>query len=132
MILALSYTIRKMPFVARASSSILFQIDPQLEEASISLGVSPLRTFFKVTIRLMIGGILAGAILSWVTIISELSSTIILYPPGWSTMIVEMFQGVISDDMGTASAFATILILSTIIPLLFITRYLRGERTSIL
>lgn len=132
MILALSYTIRKMPFVARSSSSILYQIDPALEEASVSLGVSPMKTFFKVTVRLMLGGILAGAILSWVTIISELSSTIVLYPPGWSTMIVEMFQGVISDDMGTASAFAAILILSTIIPLLFITRYLRGEQTSIL
>jgi len=132
MILALSYTIRKMPFVARSSSSILYQLDPELEEASISLGVSPMKTFYKVTIRLMLGGILAGAILSWVTIISELSSTIVLYPPGWSTMIIEMFQGVISDDMGTASAFASILILSTIIPLLFVTRYLRGEQTSIL
>ncbi len=132
MILALSYTIRKMPFVARSSSSILYQLDPELEEASISLGVSPMKTFFKVTVRLMFGGILAGAILTWVTIISELSSTIVLYPPGWSTMIIEMFQGVISDDMGTASAFASILILSTIIPLLFITRYLRGEKTSIL
>jgi len=132
MILALSYTIRKMPFVARSSASILYQLNPELEEASISLGVSPMKTFFKVTIRLMVGGILAGAILAWVTIISELSSTIILYPPGWSTMIIEMFQGVISDDMGTASAFASILILSTVIPLLFITRYLRGEQTSIL
>ena len=91
-----------------------------------------MKTFFKVTIRLMLGGILAGAILSWVTIISEPSSTIILYPPGWSTMIIEMFQGVISDDMGTASAFASILIPSTIIPLLFITRYFRGEQTSII
>ena len=132
MILALSYTIRKMPFVARSCSSILYQLDPELEEASISLGASPMKTFYKVTIRLMLGGILAGAILSWVTIISELSSTIVLYPPGWSTMIIEMFQGVISDDMGTASAFASILILSTIVPLLFVTRYLRGERTSIL
>ena len=54
----------------------------------------------------MLGGIIAGAILSWVTIISELSSTIVLYPPGWSTMIVEIFQGVISDEMGTASALS--------------------------
>ena len=91
-----------------------------------------MKTFFKIMVRLMFGGILVAGILAWVTIISELSSTIILYPPGWSTMIVEMFQGVISDDMGTASAFASILIFSTIIPLLFITRYLRGEQTSIL
>ena len=77
-----------MPFIARSSSSILYQLDPALEEASISLGVNPMKTFFKITIRLMAGGIIAGAILTWVTTISELSSTIVLQTPGWSTMTV--------------------------------------------
>ena len=77
-ILALSYVIRKMPFIARSSASILYQLDPSLDEASISLGVSPMKTFYKVTFRLMMAGIVSGAILSWVTIISELSSTIVL------------------------------------------------------
>ena len=36
MILALSYVIRKMPFIARSSASILYQLDPSLDEASIS------------------------------------------------------------------------------------------------
>jgi iron(III) transport system permease protein len=131
MILALSYTIRKMPFIARSSSSILYQLDPSMEEASISLGVNPMKTFFKVTIRLMAGGIIAGAILTWVTTISELSSTIVLQTPGWSTMTVEMFQGILSDDMGMASAFASILIISAIVPLLIIIGRFKEEGSSL-
>jgi len=131
MILVLSYTIRKMPFVARSSSSILYQLDPSLEEASISLGVTPMKTFFKITIRLMTAGIISGAILTWVTTISELSSTIVLQTPGWSTMTVEMFQGIISDDMGMASAFASILIVSAIVPLMILITRFREEGASL-
>jgi len=131
MILALSYTIRKMPFIARSSSSILYQLDPSLEEASISLGVTPMKTFFKVTIRLMAAGIISGAILTWVTTISELSSTIVLQTPGWSTMTVEMFQGIISDDMGMATSFASILIVSAVIPLLIMIRRFRDEGSAL-
>ena len=131
-ILALSYTIRKMPFIARSSSSILYQLDPALEEASISLGVTPMKTFFKVTIRLMTAGIIAGAILTWVTTISELSSTIVLQTPGWSTMTVEMFQGIISDDMGMATSFASILIVSAIIPLLIVMTRFKDENSMLL
>jgi len=132
MILALSYTIRKMPFIARSSSSILYQLDPSLEEASISLGVTPMKTFFKITIRLMTAGIIAGAILTWVTTISELSSTIVLQTPGWSTMTVEMFQGIISDDMGMATSFASILIVSALIPLLIVMTRFKDEKSVLL
>ena len=131
MILALSYTIRKMPFIARSSSSILYQIDPSLDEASISLGFSPMRTFFKITIRLMAAGIVSGAILTWVTTISELSSTIVLQTPGWSTMTVEMFQGIISGEMGVANAYASILIISAIVPMLLMMRFIKDERASL-
>lgn len=125
MILALAYTLRKMPFVCRSSASILYQLDPSLEEASISLSVTPMMTFFKITIRLMSAGIVSGAILTWVTTISELSATIIIQTPGWSTMTVEMFQGIVSDNMGMATSFASILIVSALIPLLFIVRHFK-------
>jgi iron(III) transport system permease protein len=131
-LIALSYVIRKMPFIARSSASILYQLDPSLDEASISLGVSPMKTFYKVTFRLMMAGSVSGSILSWVTIISELSSTIVLQTPGWSTMTVEMYQGIISDDLGKAAAFSSIMIISTVIPLLFVTKYFSKDQTPLM
>src|SRR5699024_6807777 len=48
-IIIIAYIIRKLPYTVRSSASILYQIDPSIEEASINLGVSPMKTFFKVT-----------------------------------------------------------------------------------
>ena len=41
-------TVRRLPFAVRNASSVLFNIPDSIEEASISLGVSPLMTFFAV------------------------------------------------------------------------------------
>jgi len=42
MILVLAYFIRKTPYSIKTTSSLLQQIDPSIEEASINLGVPPL------------------------------------------------------------------------------------------
>src|SRR3546814_7934317 len=72
--LVLAYAVRKLPFNVRASSAILHQIDPSLEEASINLGVSPTRTFVVLTVPLMLGGIVGGMILRSEEHTSELQS----------------------------------------------------------
>ena len=77
LILVVSYTIRKLPFTLRSSIATLYQIDPAIEEASISLGVPPMKTFAKTTAILMLPGMLSGAVLSFIATINELSSTII-------------------------------------------------------
>ena len=72
-IMIISYVVRKLPYTVRSGSAFLQQMDPSVEEASINLGVSPMKTFFTVTARLMAPGVLSGAILSWITCINELS-----------------------------------------------------------
>jgi iron(III) transport system permease protein len=132
MILVLAYFIRKVPFSIKTTSSILQQIDASVEEASINLGVPPVRSFLKVVVPVMLPGILAGAIMMWVTTLAELSSTIILYYGPWATMTVQIFQYVGSGDFGPASAYGTILILSVLIPLFFLHRFLGKEMTTTL
>jgi iron(III) transport system permease protein len=130
MILVLAYFIRKVPFSIKTTSSILHQIDASVEEASINLGVPPVRSFLKVVVPAMLPGIAAGAIIMWVTTLAELSSTIILYYGPWSTMTIQIFQYVGSGDFGPASAYGTILILSVLIPLFFLHRFLGKGMTS--
>ncbi len=132
LILVLAYMIRKLPFNVRASAAILHQIDPSLEEASINLGVSPARTFFQLTVPLMAGGVIGGTILTWVTITSELSATVVLYSGQWSTMTVEMFRALEGTGAGTAAATATVLILATILPLALIYRVLKRHEVALL
>lgn len=117
-IMIISYVVRKLPYTIRSSTAILHQIDPSIEEASINLGVTPMKTFFKTTARLMAPGVFSGAILSWITTINELSSSIILYTGNTGTISVAIYTEVIRASFGTAAALASILALTTVISLL--------------
>ena len=126
-IMIISYVIRKMPYTVRSGSAFLYQMDPSIEEASINLGVSPMKTFFTVTARMMLPGIMSGAVLSWITCINELSSSIMLYSGKTSTIAVAIYQEVVRMSDGTAAALATILTVSTIISLVLVFRLTKGK-----
>ena len=126
-IMILSYVVRKLPYTVRSGSAFLYQTDPSVEEASVNLGVSPMKTFFKVTARMMAPGILSGAILSWITCINELSSSIMLYGGRTSTIAVAIYQEVTRNSDGTAAALASILTLTTVASLLLFLRVSKGK-----
>lgn len=132
MILVLAYFIRKVPFSIKTTSALLHQIDRNIEDASVNLGVPPFRSFLKVILPVMMPGIVAGAIIMWVTTLAELSSTIVLYYGPWATMTVEIFQRINSGDFGPASAFATVLIVSVLIPLFILHKLLGRDLTTAL
>lgn len=127
LIMVVSYTIRKIPFTLRSSIATLYQIDPAIEEASISLGVPPMRTFLKTTAILMLPGMFSGAVLSFIATINELSSTIILYSGGTGTISVAIYTEIFKDGYGTAAALATILTASTILALLLFDKVSGGK-----
>ena len=114
LIIIISLVIRRLPYTLRSSSAILYQLSPSMEEASISLGASPLRTFFKVTAVMMLPGVISGAIISWITAINELSSSVILFTGATKTMSVAIYTEVIRASYGTAAALSTILTVTTI------------------
>ena len=114
LIIIISLVIRRLPYTLRSSAAILYQISPSIEEASISLGASPLKTFFKITAVMMLPGVMSGAILSWITAINELSSSVILFTGATKTMSVAIYTEVIRASYGTAAALSTILTLTTI------------------
>ncbi|WP_288221353.1 iron ABC transporter permease [uncultured Clostridium sp.] len=117
-IIIIAYVVRRLPYTLRSSAAILYQISPSMEEASISLGYSPVKTFFKVTAVMMLPGVFAGAILSWITVINELSASVILYTGGTKTLSVSIYTEVIRASYGTAAALSTILTITTVISLL--------------
>ena len=126
-IMIISYVIRKLPYTVRSGSAFLYQMDPFIEEASINLGVSPMKTFFTVTARMMLPGVMSGAVLSWITCINELSSSIMLYSGKTSTIAVAIYQEVTRMSDGTAAALATILTITTIVSLLIVFRLTKGK-----
>ncbi len=130
LIIVLVIFIRRLPYAVRSSASILKQISNSVEEAAISLGASPARAFIKITLPLMIPGIVAGAMMAFVTAINELSSSIILYVGGTMTMPVRIYLSVLDGEFGTAAALSTILLVTTGIAVYFVFRYSSSKENA--
>lgn len=131
LIMVIALVIRRLPYTIRSSVAILQQIPMSIEEAAISLGASKMKAFFKITVPMMTAGILSGAILSWVTMISELSTAIILYTGKTKTLTVAVYTEVVRGNYGTAAALSTILTLLTVVSLLLFNRVNGGKDLSL-
>lgn len=77
-LIALAYTVRRLPYAVRSCVASLQQLHVSLEEAAESLGASKRRTILRVVVPLMAGGIAAGFITSFMTAAVELSATLML------------------------------------------------------
>ena len=130
-IMIISLSIRRMPYTIRSSTAIVGQISPSVEEAAISLGASELKSFLRITVPMMLPGVLSGAIMSWITLISELSSSIILYTSRTRTLTVAIYAEVIRSNFGNAAAYSTILTLTSIISLLIFFKATGSQDISI-
>lgn len=126
-IMVIAFVIRRLPYTIRSSAAILHQISGGIEEAAISLGASQMKTFFKITLPMMMAGVVSGAILSWVSIITELSTSIILYTGNTRTMTVAIYTEVVRGNYGVAAALSSILTAITVISLLIFLR-LTGKK----
>ena len=102
-----------------------------MEEASISLGIPPLKSFLRITAVLMFPGVFSGAILSWITVINELSSSVILYSTKTRTLSVAVYTEVVRGSYGTAAALSTILTALTLLSLLIAFRVSGKEEVQI-
>lgn len=126
-IIIISFVIRKLPYAMRSSIGILYQIDASVEEASISLGVPPMKTFFKTTVPLIMPGLISGAVLSLVSVINTLSATLILYTGKTITISVAVFNCINNDAYGQAAALSTILTATTVLCLILFNKISGGK-----
>ncbi len=108
-ILFISYVIRRTPYVFRSVTAGLTQLDPALEEASILSGATWLYTFKKVTFPLIFMTIASGTILTFATLLKELSTTILLYSAKTRTLPIAIYDSVNDGNFGLASSLSTVL-----------------------
>jgi len=122
LIMIIGLVLRRLPYTIRSSAAVLQQIPLSVEEAALSLGSTKWNAFRKITVPMMAAGIVSGAILSWVTMISELSTAILLYVGKTKTLTVEIYTQIIRGNYGIAAALSTILTVLTVISLLVFNR----------
>ncbi|HIC88532.1 MAG TPA: iron ABC transporter permease, partial [Anaerolineae bacterium] len=99
------YVVRSMPAGVRAGVAALQQIDPAIEEASISLGADSAATFRKITLPLIRPALLAGLIYSFARSMTSLSAIIFLTTPETKIMTHQILNEVDAGRFGNAFAY---------------------------
>jgi iron(III) transport system permease protein len=110
-ILPLAYFIRNIPLVTRAAIASFRQFDPALEEAAASLGAGWATTARRVVAPLVLPGLVAGAMLAFVTALGEFVASILLYTHRTRPISIEILSQLRGYDFGQAAALGVILII---------------------
>jgi putative spermidine/putrescine transport system permease protein len=115
------------PFVLTTVLATLQGFNHNLVRASLSLGVTPLATFFRITLPVIAPGVISGALFAFATSFDEVVVTLFLAGPEQVTLPRQMFTGIRENITPTIAAVATLLIIFTT-SLLLVLEWLRGRR----
>ncbi|NMB26259.1 MAG: iron ABC transporter permease [Firmicutes bacterium] len=128
-ILIIAYVIRRMPYVFRSASGALQGMDPVLEQASGIMGAKWITTFSKITFPLIAPSVTAAGLLTFTTLIGELSTTMMLYSARWKTATVTIYEYLLEDMLGPACAMGTVINVIVLVGVFSATKLL-GEKMS--
>ena len=102
-----------LPFYIRAAQAGFRSVDPELERVAYTLGVSPLRTFWRVTVPLALPALLSGGVMAWARALGEFGATIMFagnLRGRTQTMPLAIYLAM-ESDLAAALALSTLLIL---------------------
>lgn len=109
----LAHTLLAIPFVVIAVGANLAVFDARLETAAASLGASRLKTFFTITLPLIMPGILSGALFAFVTSFDEVIVSLFITSPQLKTLPVQIFSSMTRDADPTVAAVGSLIFLGT-------------------
>jgi len=99
-----------IPFVIITVTATLVGFDHSLTRAAASLGAGPGRTFFKITLPLILPGVISGALFAFVTSFDEVVAVLFIAGPDQQTIPRQMWNGIREAISPAILAVATILV----------------------
>jgi putative spermidine/putrescine transport system permease protein len=124
----LAHIILGTPFVVITVTATLSGFDHSITRASASLGSSPLNTFMKITLPLILPGVISGGLFAFVTSFDEVVVVLFLAGLENTTIPIQMWVGLREQLSPTILAVATCLIILS--SLILITAELLRRRSE--
>lgn len=112
--LLIGHTLLVLPYCVRVISASLASFDFSVEEAAISLGSPPLKTFFTIVLPNVRSGVIAAFILAFITSINDVSVSLFLTGPGVSTLPIQLLAHMEQFFDPTVASVSVLLMLLTV------------------
>ncbi|WP_284757339.1 ABC transporter permease [Agrobacterium sp. fls2-241-TYG-188a] len=106
----IAHTTFTMCYVAIVVQSRLLTFDSSLEEAALDLGCPPVKTFFRITLPLILPGVVAGWMLAFSLSLDDLVIASFTTGPGATTLPIKIYSQVRLGVTPEINAICTILI----------------------
>jgi spermidine/putrescine transport system permease protein len=113
-LLLLGHVIFTMPFVVLVVQARLVGITRNVEEAALSLGASPVQTFFTITLPLLAPAIFAGALFAFTISFDDITGTLFWKPGGVETVPTQIFAMLRNSISPEINALGTVMIVLTV------------------
>jgi len=113
-LLLMAYAVLAYPFVAKSLSAGLDGLPVNLTQAARSLGASPWRCFWRVTLPLLQPALRRGMAFAAATALGEFAVTLFLSRPEWATLTTLIYQRLSRPgqvNLDTALVLACVLML---------------------
>ncbi|WP_027261825.1 ABC transporter permease [Sedimentitalea nanhaiensis] len=118
-LLLAGHVIFTLPFVILVVQARLVSIKRDIEEAAMSLGASPMQTFFQITLPLMLPAVLAGGLFAFTISFDDITGTLFWKPGGVETVPTQIFAMLRNSISPEINALGTVMIVMTVgLPLL--------------
>lgn len=103
-----------IPFVIITVTATLIGFDQSLNRAAASLGANPRTTFFRVTMPLILPGVISGALFAFVTSFDEVVAVLFIAGPDQQTIPRQMWNGIREQISPAILAVATLLVIFSV------------------
>lgn len=123
-LLPLGYLIRSLPILVKTLNVSFQNLSDDYLEASQSLGATGLQTFRRISVPVLLPGIIAGTLLIFIRSIGEYTVSVFLYNATNKPMSIAMVNGVFEYNLGLAMAYGSLLLAMTLLLALVISRAL--------
>lgn len=126
--LQIGHALIAFPYAYVSISAAMRQVDPAMEEASGSLGATPWQTFRRVTLPLIMPGVVMGCVFAFITSFDLYTMSLLMKPIGGNTLPLALFDFLTYEFRPTAAAAATLSIILSALAVALIQRLVGLQR----
>ncbi len=128
--LFIGHTLVSLPYVFLTVSAVLAGFDRSLEEAARSLGAGPFTTFRRVTLPLIKGAVIAGALFAFITSFDQFPISLLLVSVGNTPLPIQLFDYLRFSFDPAAAAVSTVSVLMSVAIVLVVDRLVGLQAVS--
>ena len=127
-IIVISFIFKNMPVGIRSGISALSQIDKSLEEASLTQRASSIRTIFTIVLPLLRPAMISAIVFSFVKSMTTVSAIIFLVTADTQVATTYIMGRVEDGDYGQAISYGSVLIVTMLIVILLVEKFVGRSR----